>query len=307
MENQKSSNDTTKLPQNILVDTKPNTVPVIPEDWKVLGVKFGYFPRLAEDLRLWVVGPSGEGKTTFVASIPDNLILDFDSGANGIPMSRAVPIVIRDYDHYNIVIDKLIEDAKQGRRIAKRVTFDTVDEWIGMISNQLQKEKGIEDITEYGREGHGWALIRDRCWSRLRDLEESGYIWTCVGHLTSKTEINPLDKKERTVLREAVFPSFAKKITTKCDFKLTIYCLPELVKLTQSKPLTDGRIIKVPAGTETVYKYYVDSRTTALKEGKSRAVPSMERKFEIPLINGWDEFARRYNEAVAETKQKFNL
>jgi len=290
---------------NKVVDVKPNTEPKIPVDWEALGATRGYNPRSAEELRLWAIGPPGEGKTTFVSSIPDNIILDFDDGAAGIPGSKSTRILVKDYDCYVAILNKLVADAKAGRMIAKRVTIDTVDEWVSMIMGQLEKEKKVEDITDFGAQGHGWALIKNRCWSGLRTLEEAGYVWSCIGHMTTKTEINPVDRKERTVLRESVFPSFAKKITTKCDFKLTIYCLSEIEEQTKQKKLADGRVISVPDGTRTIDKYYVDSYTTAAKEGKSRAVPTMNRKFEIPFIGGWDEFARRYNEAIAEAKKKY--
>lgn len=291
---------------NVVVDTAPNAVPVIPADWAALGATFGYAPRLAEDLKLWITGPSGEGKSTFVSSIPDNVILDFDDGANGIPGAKALRIQIKDYEHYMAVTGKMIEEGRSKKKLGKRITIDTVDEWVGMIINQLQIEKNVEDITEFGRSGHGYALIRARCWSRLRALEQAGYVWACVGHISPKTEINPVDMKERTVLRETVFPSFAKKITTKCDFKLTVYNIPTIVEKTKRKRLEDGRIIPVPDGTITTLKYYIDSQTTSAKEGKSRAVPTMDRKFEIPLIDGWKEFERRYNDAVAETKKKYS-
>lgn len=285
-----------------VVDTKPNEVPAIPDDWAALGAETGYNPPSAEKLRLWILGPSGEGKTTFISSIPGNIILDFDDGARGIPDGKAIRIKIRDYDHYSRVKEKLITDAKEGKRIGTRVSIDTVDEWIDMIAGQLEYEKGVEDITEYGSQGSGYKLIRDRAFSGLRDLWQAGYTWACVGHITSKTETSPIDKKERTVLRESVFPSISKKITTKADFKLMVYCIPRTVDKTKTKVLGDGRKIEVPAGTETVLKYYIDSQTTEMKEGKGRAVPQMERKFEIPAANGWVEFAQRYEKSVREIR-----
>jgi hypothetical protein len=291
--------------QNAIVDATPNTVPTIPDDWAKLGLSFGYDPRLAEQLRLWIIGPSGEGKSTFNMSTPDNISLDFDGSAESIPGARACRVHVEDYEHYMAVTTKLIEDAKKGNRKFKRFSIDTVDEWVGMIINQLQTEKGVEDITNFGSEGHGWSLIRNRCWSRLRDLEQAGYVWSLIGHMTTKNETDPVNQKERTVLREAVFPSFAKKITTKCDFKLTVYCLPKMVKLTTKKEI-NGRPVDIPAGTKEVLQYFADSQTTLRKEGKSRAVPSMSRKIEIPLIGGWDVFAAEYNKAIEEAKKKYS-
>ena len=290
--------------QNTVIDTQPNSVP-LSKDWEALGATSGYDPRKAEDLRLWIIGPSGEGKTTFVSGIPKNIILDFDVGADGIPGGTATRVRIKDYNHYDAVTKKLIEDAKAGKRLWDRVTIDTVDEWADLIQSRLEEEKGVPDITEFGSKGHGWSLIRGRCWSMLKSLEQVGYTWACVGHMQSKTETNPVNGQERTVLRESLFPSFAKKITTKSDFKLTLYSLPSVVEKTKEKVMADGRKIVVPDGEETVHAYYVDSLTTAAKEGKSRAVPGMDRKIEVPMVGGWNVFAKHYSDAVAAMKKQY--
>ena len=284
---------------------KPNTVPLIPTDWSLLGMVAGYNPKPAEKLRIWVTGPSGEGKSTFLSSIPDHVILDFDDGASSVPGGRARRIHVQNYEHYKEITDKLISEAKGGKKIVNRVTIDTVDEWVGMITNQLQAEKGVEDITEFGSQGHGWGLIRERCWSRLRDLEHAGYTWSCAGHQSTKEETNPVTGKSRTVIRDSVFPSFAKKILTRSDFKLTVYCCPKSVDKKKRRKLPGGQIVEVPDGTEIQHIYYLTSLTSAIQENKSRGVPSMERKFVIPLVGGWDLFKEKYESAVAAAKKKY--
>ncbi len=288
---------------NIALPATPNTVPAIPADWADLGVVTGYNPKSAEDLNLYIVGPSGEGKTTFDSSIPDNLILDFDKSAESIVGTRAMRVPIGSYEQYMEITQKLIDEGKTGKHVVHRVSFDTTDEWLGMIVNRLQEEKGVDDITEFGSQGHGWAMIRERCWSRLRELEQAGFVWTCVGHMVTKTETNPVTHKERTVIRDAAFPSFAAKIVRSSDFKLTIYCLhKEIQKLTKKK-LPGGQTIEVPCGTEMTSKYYLDSYTTAEREGKGRAPTGMTRKFEIPLLNAWDVFKKNYDVAVINAKK----
>lgn len=294
-----------KPPQgNIALPATPNTVPVIPTDWAKLGVVSGYNPKSAEDLNLYVVGPSGEGKTTFDSSIPDNMILDFDKAAESIVGSRAMRIPIVSYEQYMQITQKLIDEGKAGKHVVHRVSIDTTDEWIGMIVNRLQAEKGVDDITEFGAQGHGWAMIRERCWSRLRELEQAGFVWSCVGHMITKTETNPVTHKERTVIRDAVFPSFAAKIVRSSDFKLTIYCINKEIQKKVKKKLSSGQEIEVPVGTEMTSKYFLDSYTTAEREGKGRAAPGMIRKFEIPHINAWDVFKNNYNVAVEAAKKQ---
>ena len=294
-----------KPPQgNVVLAAKPNTVPVIPADWAKLGVQTGYNPKSAEDLNLYIVGPSGEGKTTFDSSIPDNMILDFDKSAESIIGTRAMRVPIKSYGHYMEITQKLIDEGKAGKHVVHRVSFDTTDEWIGMIINRLQEEKDVEDITDYGSQGRGWAMIVKRCWSRLRELEEAGFVWTCVGHMITKTETNPVTHKQRTVIRDAAFPSFTANIVRNSDFKLTIYCINKEIEKKEKRTLPGGQVITVPCGTEMTSKYYLDSYTTAEREGKGRAAPNMIRKFEIPLLNAWDVFVKNYNVAVNAAKKQ---
>jgi len=294
-----------KPPQgNVVLPATPNTVPVIPSDWAKLGVQTGYNPKPAEDLNLYIVGPSGEGKTTFDSSIPDNMILDFDKSAESIIGTRAMRVPIRNYEHYMAITQKLIDEGKNGKHIVHRVSIDTTDEWLGMIVNRLQQEKGVDDITDYGSQGRGWSMIRERCWSRLRELEQAGFVWACVGHMITKTETNPVTHKERTVIRDAAFPSFTAKIVRSSDFKLTIYCINKEVEKKVKKTLPGGQTIEVPAGTKMTSKYYLDSYTTAEREGKGRAAPGMIRKFEIPHLNAWDIFVKNYNVAVEAAKKQ---
>ena len=290
---------------NVRLATAPNDVPDIPADWRNIGVESGYKPKKAEDLNLWLVGPSGEGKTTFESSIPSQLIMDFDAGAGGVPGTRSKRVYIQNYDKYKEVTDKLIAEGLAGKAHWHRISIDTVDEWVGMIKNQLQKEKKVEDITEFGSQGHGWSLIRERCWSRLRELENAGYVWSCVGHLTTKNETNPATNQPRTVIREAVFPTMAKQITTRSDFKLTIYCINREIEKTKERKLPGGQIIEVSDGTVQKATYYVDSLTTAERDGKSRGALTMERKFEIPPVNAWDLFVEKYNAAIEQAKKQY--
>ena len=287
----------------IVVAVTPNTVPKIPADWARLGVVTGYTPKAVEDLNLYIVGPSGEGKTTFESSISDHMILDFDKAAEGIVGTRAMRVPIRSYEQYMQITQKLIDEGKAGKHVVHRVSIDTTDEWIGMIINRLQEEKDCDDITDYGSQGKGWSMIVRRCWSRLRELEEAGFVWSCVGHMITKTETNPVTHKERTVIRDAAFPSFAAKIVRSSDFKLTIYCINKEIEKKMKRTLPSGQVIEVPCGTEMTSKYFLDSYTTAEREGKGRAPTGMVRKFEIPLLNAWDIFKNNYNIAVQKAKK----
>ena len=283
---------------------KPNTVPLVPTDWSLLGLVAGYNPKLASALRLYILGPYNEGKTTFAASIPNNIILDFEDGANAIVSPNSVRIHIRDYAHLGQVIAKLQEDAKSKNRRWDRVTFDSIEEYIDLIKHQLEVEKKVEDITEFGSRGHGYNLILQRAWSCVMDLEQAGYTWAVVGHQKLKTEFNPAKNKEETKIREAVYPGVAAKIKNKSDFQVTVYRLPRTIKSSKKMRTSTGQIITQPH-EETTNIYYASTFTSNRGDGKARGVPTMDARFEIPLVNGWEVFRQKYDTAVEAARKEY--
>ena len=285
---------------NISVGTEPNVIP-IPADYKALGVTSGYNPKPADKLRLFIVGPSGEGKSTFVSSIPDTLILDFEGGADAVPGGKAARVLIKDFDHYKRVIDQLVKDGKQGRMAFKRIAFDTVDEWAALIARVLAVEKGVENITEFGSKGHGWSLIKNRSWGDVRELENAGFTWCCLGHMTEKTVTSPVDHKETTVVRVLLFDSFAKTVQRNSDVYATVYNVAGEQIVVQKLKLPGGQVRQVEKKIP-VTKYMLDLSTVGRKEGKLRGVPKMPRELELPAVGGWGVFADAYSAAVVAEK-----
>lgn len=285
-------------------EVKPNTVPLLPADWSLLGLVGGYDPKLAEDLNLYVLGPYNEGKTTFVASIPNNIILDIEGGANAIVAPNSVRIHIRDYAHLTTVVKKLVVDAKNKKQHWKRVTIDTIEENVDLIKHQLEVEKNVEDITDFGSRGHGYNLILQRVWSSVMDLQQAGYTWAIVGHQKMKTEMNPATKQEETKIREAVYPGVAAKIKNRSDFQLTIYRLPKTVKEKLRQKTPTGQVIERVI-EKTTNIYYASSFTSNRGDGKSRGVPTMDTKFEVPLVGGWEVFKKRYDAAVESARKEY--
>ncbi|HEC64210.1 MAG TPA: hypothetical protein ENI23_02825, partial [bacterium] len=143
------------------------TPQTVPSSYAALGVKSGYTPLPAEKLRQFLVGPSGEGKTTFLMSIPRTLVLDFEEGADGIPGSRAHRLHITTPKKLEIIIDKLVADGDNPNRPYDRVGFDTIDQMVEMMNPylaKLQSEKPGrwegDDITQFGDRGGGWAILK---------------------------------------------------------------------------------------------------------------------------------------------------
>jgi hypothetical protein len=290
---------------NPTVECMANTVPTVPDDWAKLGAVAGYNPRAAENLRLWVEGPIGEGKTTFNAGIPKQLILDFEGGACAVEGGQSVPIFISNYGQYEAITRKLVDDAKEGKQYWSRIGFDTVDLWVEMIKIQLETEKKCEDITEYGREGKGYNLIFNQIIGKLRELELSGYTWSVVGHLKMKQETDPVTGQTVTRPRPSVYPSIAGRIKGNADFCLTAYSLLETERVVDIK-LPGGAVRSVKEKLEKpIQKYLIDSRNVQDKEGKTRGVSNMPRKIEVPVVGGWFLFKKEYEAAVAAVRKKY--
>lgn len=287
---------------NPTVIVKPNDVPV-PADYAALGVVSGYVPRPPEGLRFFLVGPAGEGKSTFLASTSDTLILDFEIGVDAIPGARATRVVIGNYKHYEQMLDKLVADAEAKKRHYKRVGIDTGDEWMHMIAGQLTAEHKCEDITEYGSKGHGWGLIRNRCWAGIQRLQMAGYSWTVVGHLTERTVTDPTNRQDITVIRPVMFDSLAKQILRNSDFHTTIWRSITSEQEMEEITVAGRKITKPKKEMKVVKKWFFDCRTLANRQGKERGVPTMKEKFEIPLIGGWDKFVEEYNLAIEKVKK----
>jgi len=296
------------MTENVAVSVKPNGVPqeLIPSDWAALGATRGYDPRKAHELRLWILGPSGEGKSTFASSIPQTLILDFEDGVRAIPGQRATRIHVPNYDKYRTVVDKLLAEARVGKFTWKRVIVDTVDGWVQLMNINLSNELGIDDVTEMAR-GSGYSKLKKRCWADIAELEGAGYTWGCVGHITSKNVVNPVTKQESTVVSPLLYDSFASLIQMQADVQCMMWNIvkeePKMEKMT----LPGGQVKMIQKGTTHVSKYYMSISEGGAGQGttKARGVPCLSGKIEVPIVDGWQEFARVYSDAVEKTRKEY--
>ncbi len=288
----------------------------IRSDYACLGVRSGYTPPDADRLRMFLIGPPGGGKTTFVASMPRTLILDYEDGAWGVPRSRAHRIVVREPQQQQKILDKLVADSRSPNRPYDRVVFDTVDQWVELNNTDLAEQysnnsRTIRDITQdYGTKGAGYNLLRKYSWSQLERLEKAGYSWVCVGHMSEKTL--SINDKDVTVLRPVLYSSFAQVLVRNCELFGGIHAENETEPVYKE---VRGKTIK--AGEQSVIRVYLDVQSSGCQlsrqESKTRGVPTMSRKIHLPdpmkpdAPLGWDEFVRHYKEAIAEVQQQSSL
>lgn len=293
------------MPENTVKKIEPMSVPA---DYASLGVVTGYDPVPANMLRQFIVGPYGEGKTSFEAGIPRTLIIDTEAGAWGVPRPRAHRIVAKTMERINAVFEQLWVDGPQKTRPYDRVVFDTVDQFAEILAKWMGAEltNPVEDIRRFGKDGAGYARLTDKIWSYIQKLESFGYAWTVVGHIQEK-EIEVSGTKS-TVQRPVIYKTCLHMLARNCDIFAQVKAGTEQVQTKVKIP--GGRTIDGP--DKTIQCYYLDVQTLAsgnsTGHNKMRGVPNMQQRIKLPPLlgdeYGWDRFVKVYDEAVAEVKSK---
>jgi hypothetical protein len=304
--------------QNTTQEITPQTVPiVVPADYAALGGKTGYDPLAAKDTRHFIIGPEGKGKSTFLAGIPRTAIIDAEGGANAVPYSRAVRFHVQTAKHLHELVDKLVKDGDKPNRPFDRVGFDTVDQLLDVLNPELAKRhnKGV-DITQYGSHGAGYSLLKVAFWNLVHAVQQAGYAWTVIGHLTEKAIT--VNKQERTVLRPVVFDSLSKQLARNCEVFANLYQETEEETLGKEWISVKGMDQKVEVDkrdaqgntTRKVHRGYLDlsmgDSPIGTFQGKQRGVPTLRTKIALPHPlsgkYGWDAFVAEYDKAVAEVR-----
>jgi len=289
---------------NEIAEITPMTVP---KGYEGI-VEQGYKPRLPEDTRQFIIGPNGQGKTTFVASQPDTVILDTEKSAESVPRQRAFRIPIHNGKELIDMVNKLVADGEKGNRPFKRVVFDTIDQCVEYLAKYLgplpPRNASTEDIRRWGLKGAGYSILTDAVWNMINRIENAGYAWTLCGHIQEQ-EIT-INDSTRTVKRPVIYKSLLQVLVRNCDFFCDVHAETVLEPLYKT---VSGR--KIQAGEKKALKHFLtfDSTITGINangNNKIRGVPTISRKIELPDVLGdvwaWDVFADAYNTAVAEAK-----
>ena len=292
--------------ENSVEKIKPMTVPT---GYAALGVTYGYDPVSAERTRQVILGPYGQGKTSFLSSIPETIILDVEKGAWGVPnkVNRAFRVPLKNGDELVAMVDKLVADAGKGRLPFKRVAFDTVDQVVEYMAKYLGRtypKVPLPDIRHFGKDGAGYAVLTDAIWSMVDRLEAAGYAWTIVGHMQEK-ELN-INGSKVTVPRPVVYRSLLQVIGRNCDFFCNVHSEPTLTSTVKTINLPGGGTREIPGVDVKSTQYVLSVETLEGSKGSSgsnkiRGVPDISSKIVLPHYSegkyGWDVFKEEYVEA----------
>lgn len=302
------------LAQNTVKESSAGMSVPVTKEWAALGAASGYAPLPPAQLRMFIIGPHGGGKTAFVASMPRTLLIDFEAGSWGIPRPQAVRLEVQTWEKLESALNLLHRQANSKERPFDRVVFDSVDQWVELMNPVLCARKSsdkvqYDDITNYGSKGAGYALLRNACWSQIKQLEQDGYSWAIIGHLTEKTIT--VNDRDRTVSRPVLFDTFARQISRNSDVVCSVRLSNIISTVEVAQKLPSGQVVKVPKQQSHVAAV-IDMADTGSQFGnletKKRGVPTLNDSITLPDIldkkQAWETFAEAYNQAAEEVKRR---
>lgn len=148
--------------------------------------------------RIVLYGPPKVGKTSFAASIPDNLILDFEGGSGAQSANR---IDKNRIDTFEKVLDVLKQIYDQKHRF-KFLTLDTLD-WLQEIVFEKAAKEHNQPTVAAVPYGVGFATVQN-LWRQILDgleliQEEKGMAILCLAHSHIVTYNSPTSESYNRV------------------------------------------------------------------------------------------------------------
>lgn len=141
--------------------------------------------------RIVLYGPPKIGKTTFAASIPNNLMLDVEGGSGAVTVSR---VRKEELDNFGAVMD-ILEQLYTKEHDFAAVTIDSGDWFEALLFEAAAKEHGKNSISDVPY-GAGFATAQNLWRQFLEALDalrlHKGIMPLIVCHEQIKTYANPL-------------------------------------------------------------------------------------------------------------------
>jgi len=287
----------------------------IPEKYAKLGVRRGFNPTHPEKLRMIIEGLSGTGKTTFLASTPDTVILDFDQAAENVYGAKAHIIPIRSWEEYQAVKQMVQSDAKTGTCPFTRVIFDTGDAFLDFMDIHIVHERkeraagspnaaihGCSTIKEFGQSGAGYNILRAEMMKEIISFETAGLQWSAGIQL--KRSEKTIGNVTTETITTWMYPTAFGLLAMRADLVGRVY--------TKQVPVDVHKTIKLPNGTERdtitgqkiVTKYFLDVMPEGEFTDQKRRLLGLNESIELPPVGGFDAFAEVYNRLIAALNKR---
>ena len=290
---------------NILQELKlqrPGKDPI----FKQLGIVSGFKPKELRKSMILLIGPTGCGKSTVVASMgPRTFIFDFDKAHQDVPCSRASRVtpgvminpetgeetICDAWEHFVLCMEWL---KNGGRELYDTVVFDTVDQWIRLVDsalvaivNKKRETAGAEDqkdllqsIVDLGQ--GGYKRLLDRLVIEWTSLSEKGYGLVFTGHLKRRKVKFAETGVERDVPCLGVYPSIEDALRRAADYVIKCIRGQEAIKTTtaQVHPRTGKKMGDITTTTQQrVVKLIFDER---FENSELSTMETVKNRVEMP-------------------------
>ena len=147
-------------------------------------------PEKLEPSKLLIYGQSKVGKTTALSMLPNNLIIDFESGTSYLDGGYVIDVnkAVKEGEGQTPlnIVRQLHAELGTKEHNFKFITFDTADwleQYMGEEVAKMAGEKHYTDI-EYGK---GYALVRDRIIDMVSAFEQIGLNIIIIAHRKKTT------------------------------------------------------------------------------------------------------------------------
>lgn len=283
----------------------------IPKDLQNLpGIATGFQPPSIYEARLCVLGPPGDGKSTFLNSDPSILVLDFEKGGRTVADPRAIRVSVpndveptKTDEFIAGTIRKIVERKQKGATDIKMIAFDTIDEMIEMFLDAACKRAGVQDPMDMKNGfSNGYTVVRKQVFGLLDYIYRAGMGWAVAAHIATKTVRVGGEDKQLTGL--AITDSFQKPLVRKCEHQLFLSRGTRVEVVPGEDREVNGRIIKGQPTSRNVECRMITTKPGGLWKGGEASdvkvrVPLPETIC-LPRTGGFSEFIQAYDNAVKE-------
>lgn len=195
-------------------------------------------------------GNSGVGKTTFIANIPQVLVLDIESGSKNLDVAR---LSADDIPDFNTLI-QVTTDFLGGKHAFKVLAIDSITTLEHYINKATCIENGnVKELSEIPF-GKGTHLAKEKLKDfilLLKKIQNAGYDVWLVGHSLVKKFSDPtlLQQFDRFTIQAA--EGFAQEIVRQAD---NVYFIKHDVELAIDKQTKKAK--GIGDGARTMYTRY---------------------------------------------------
>lgn len=284
----------------------------VPPEFAKLGVRTEFkWPDDPRSLRIVAFGKPKSGKTSFAASIPGNLILDFErkaelSSAGRLGVSAYKPVLyysrafmmpstvklftdreepLPTFDDINRL---LVSSAGKSDNPFRMITVDSIDELVAncLIPFLSQKFK-CEDIREW-MQGKGYAKLAEEALDILDSWCALGYGVTVLGHL--KSDILGRGEDRDVAWVHAITNSLFQPLMKWCQ--LVTWTTLNEESIPNSQPPRTGPVCRMK-----LRQHPKESRSMSL--GANLDLPT---EIVLPKDAGWTAFSTAYTKSKDSIK-----